>query len=256
MAKKRKKSDPFISVLEGALDLGEFISYNRSWDFVRDLVDVKLKIDDLVKNGQADRAVRLYEIFLSGCYEKADEIDDSGGNLGMFFEDLFCAWINARQKAKYDPEKTVQYILSWMDNDDYGFCYEIEKDMVKVLNKKSVKLFETAIKSRFEKAFAKVDQKKCKQIFDYPWEVLKNVSILKVIYVELKDTNAYLALCEKTGTTPKDCENIANIYKVKRKYQDALNWVEKGLKLEKKERWGNESGFGLTELQQAVLAVS
>ena len=66
-------------------------------------------------------------------------------------------------------------------------------------------------------------------------------------------THAYLALCERTGTTPKDCENIANIYKVKRQYQDALNWVEKGLKLEKKERWGNQSGFGLTGLQQDLL---
>jgi hypothetical protein len=45
MAKKRKKTDPLISVLEGALDLGEFISYNRSWDFVRNLEDVKHKID-------------------------------------------------------------------------------------------------------------------------------------------------------------------------------------------------------------------
>ncbi|MGD9326101.1 MAG: hypothetical protein PVG26_18905, partial [Desulfobacterales bacterium] len=215
---KRKKTDPFLSVLEHALDLGEFISYNLAWEFVQNLEEVKQKIDALVEDGQAERAVSLYEIFLSGCYEKADEIDDSGGNLGMFFEDLFCAWIIARQKAKFDPAETVQNILNWMDNDDYGFCYEIERDMVKVLDKKSMKLFETAIESRFEKAYRTVDQKKCKRIFDYPWEVLKNVSILKVIYVELKDTNAYLALCEKTGTTPKDCENIANIYKVKRKY--------------------------------------
>jgi hypothetical protein len=75
---KRKKSDPLISALEGALDLGEFIPYNRSWDFVRGLEEVKHKIDTLVKDGQAERAVSLYEIFLSGCYEKADEIDDSG----------------------------------------------------------------------------------------------------------------------------------------------------------------------------------
>jgi len=152
---KRKKSDPLISVLERALDLGEFISYNRSWGFVRDLEDVKQKIDALVKDRQTERAVGLYEIFLSSCYEKADEIDDSGGNLGMFFEDLFCAWINARQKAKYNPEETVQNILRWMDNDDYGFCFEIERTVVKVLNKKSVRLFEAAIKSRFEKAFSK-----------------------------------------------------------------------------------------------------
>ncbi len=253
MVGKRKKSDPLISALERALNLGEFISYDRSWDFVRDLEDVKHKIDALVKDGNAERAVSLYEIFLSGCYEKAEEIDDSGGNLGMFFEDLFCVWINARQQAKYDPEETVQNILRWMDNDDYGFCYNIERNVVKTLSRESVKLFEAAIKSRFEKAFTAVDQKKRKRISDYPFEVRENVSALKVIYVESKDTNAYLALCEKTGTTPMDCENIANLYKVKRQYQDALSWVEKGLKLEKKDRWGNQSSFGLTGLKQDLL---
>jgi uncharacterized Zn finger protein len=251
--RKIKKSDPFISLLERALDLGEFISYGRSWDFVRDLEDVKNKIDALVKDGQAERAVSLYKLFLSGCYEKADEIDDSGGKLGMLFEDLFCAWINARQKAKYDPAETVQNILRWMDNDSYGFCYEIERNVVKVLNKKSVQLFEAAIKSRFEKAFASVDKKKCERISDYPREVRKNVSVLKVIYVQSKDTCAYLALCEKTETTPGDCENIANLYQVKRKYQDALSWVDKGLKLEKKGNWGNQSSIGLTELKQNLL---
>ncbi|MCP4626622.1 MAG: hypothetical protein GY850_24420 [bacterium] len=49
--RKRKKSDPLVSALESALDLGEFVSYNRSWDFVRDLEDVKHKIDALVKKG-------------------------------------------------------------------------------------------------------------------------------------------------------------------------------------------------------------
>ncbi len=62
-----------------------------------------------------------------------------------------------------------------------------------------------------------------------------------------------MALCEKTGTTPEDCENIAKSYKVKRKYQDALSWVEKGLKLEKKGNWGNQSSFGLTGLKQDLL---
>jgi len=253
MIKKRKKSDPLVSALERALDLGEFVSYNRSWDFVRDLEDVKHKIDALVKDGQAERAVSLYKLFLSGCYEKADEIDDSGGNLGMFFEDLFCAWINARQKAKYDPEETVRNILRWMDNDDYGFCYEIERNVVKVLNKKSVRLFAAAIESRFEKAFSKVVPKKSQRVSDYPWEVRKNVSILKVIYGELKNTDAYLTLCEKTGTSPKDCENVAIIFKMKRKYQEALRWVEQGLKLEKKGNWGNQSSFGLTGLKQDLL---
>ena len=64
MTKKRKKSDPLISVLESALDLGEFVSYNRSWDFMKDLEDVKHKIDALVKDGEAEHAVSLYKLFL------------------------------------------------------------------------------------------------------------------------------------------------------------------------------------------------
>jgi hypothetical protein len=48
---KRKKSDPLILVLEHAFDLGEFIPYNRSWDFVQTLEEVKHKIDALVKEG-------------------------------------------------------------------------------------------------------------------------------------------------------------------------------------------------------------
>ena len=106
----RKKPDPLISELEHALDPGEFIPYDRSWDFVQTLENVKHKVDALVKDGQADRAVSLYEIFLAGCYEKVNEIDDSGGELGSFFKDLFCSWVTARQKAKYSPAETIQKI--------------------------------------------------------------------------------------------------------------------------------------------------
>ena len=61
---KRKKTDSLLSAVERALDLGEFISYNHSWDFIQDLEDMKHKSDALVKDGQAERAVGLYEIFL------------------------------------------------------------------------------------------------------------------------------------------------------------------------------------------------
>jgi hypothetical protein len=39
----------------------------------------------------------LYESFLAGRYEKADELDDSGGNFGQFVHSLYIAWLKARQ---------------------------------------------------------------------------------------------------------------------------------------------------------------
>lgn len=85
--------------------------------------------------------VTLYEVFLAGCYDKTEEVDDSGANLSMFFEDLFISWIHARQKAGCPPEETVQSILSWMHNDNYGICYHIHGPVAKALNATAYRLF-------------------------------------------------------------------------------------------------------------------
>jgi hypothetical protein len=77
---------PLMQAIEQSLAPGVFIPYGRSWDFVRNLDGVKEQLDAMVKAGRARQAVELYETFLAGCYDKADEIDDSGGNLGGLFE--------------------------------------------------------------------------------------------------------------------------------------------------------------------------
>src|SRR4030042_1850761 len=96
---RRKDKEDLVRAIEAALRPGEFIRYGESWDFVTDLEEVKKRLDKLLAGGQAGLACDLYELFLAGCYEKAEEVDDSSGNLGMFFKDLFCDWIKARQAA-------------------------------------------------------------------------------------------------------------------------------------------------------------
>lgn len=250
--KKSRNADPVISQIELALDLGRFISYKQSWDFVHDLEDTKSKIDELMEKGEADRAVRLYEMFLSGCYEKAEEIDDSGGNLGIFIQDLFLSWIKARQQAGHAAQETVGHIFNWMENDDYGFCYDIEKEVAQVLNKTGFLLFRKHFQDQFKEAFSPFESKEPKYIYDYPSDVYRNASILKDIYIVKKDVKAYLVLCEKVGTTPKDCEHIASLQKAKRHYDDALAWAEKGLKLEREREWGNQSSYALTGIRQEL----
>ena len=55
--KRKRNVDPLISQIEKALDLGQFISYNQSWDFVHDLEGIKDKTDDLVESGAARERV-------------------------------------------------------------------------------------------------------------------------------------------------------------------------------------------------------
>ena len=250
---KRKKIEPWVDAIEQALDLGRFISYNQSWDFVHDLEEVKGKIDALVEQGEAQNAVGLYEIFISGCYEKAEEIDDSGGNLGMFAQSLFISWLKARQKAKYRADETVKYLLNWIKNDNYGFCYKIEKDVAQNLNKEGFLLFRKHFQDQFDAAFAPFKDQDPKYISDYPSEVYRAVDVLKEIYIAKKDVKSYLVFCEAIIASPKDCENIAKLYRAKGRFSDALAWIEKGLALENQRQWGNHSTYGLDDMKRELL---
>jgi hypothetical protein len=74
----------------------------------------------------SEKAVRSFEMFLSGCYEKIEECDDSSAYLSTFFHSLFCGWIKARQAMGLPADETVRQILKWMESDNYGFCHRIE----------------------------------------------------------------------------------------------------------------------------------
>lgn len=130
MRKRSSKSNPLIKRIEYALRLGEFVAYSESWDFARELDETKSKVDVLANGGEAERAIGLCEIFLSGCHEKAEEVDDSDGALGNLFQELLLSWIKARQIAGCEATETVRQILKWRENDEYGFCYDIEGDVV------------------------------------------------------------------------------------------------------------------------------
>ena len=183
--------------IENVLNLGQYISYNSAWDFVEDLEKVDAKIKTFQKNHPIE-AVALYELFLSGCYEKLDEIDDSGDNLGMFMDGLFCEWIDSRQKAKEDPEETINQILNWMKNDSYCVTYNLEKDIVKVLRKKELEYFTTIIQDRFNTAIKKEPKKK-KPYPDFSADVRNNADMLKEIFKKTKNITAYEDLTNIIG---------------------------------------------------------
>ena len=134
---KRRRIDSLEQAIEAALSPGSFITYNAAWSFVDDVQDVANDIGKIIKK-EPERAVNLYETFIAACHEKADEIDDSSGNFGMLVQDLFRGWIKARQAANQDPDETARALLSWMEDDPYGFCHDLEREAVKVLDKKGL----------------------------------------------------------------------------------------------------------------------
>ncbi|MBI4763424.1 MAG: hypothetical protein HY787_02305 [Deltaproteobacteria bacterium] len=148
---RHRKLDPVELQIERALQPNRFITYPECSAFVDGIEAVQAEIARLVE-GEPARAAFLYETFLAGCYEKAEEIDDSGGSFGQFVETLFLGWIKARQAAGVDPNETASRLLAWMDEDPYGFCYRIEANVSKALHKAGLAAFERLVRARFDVA--------------------------------------------------------------------------------------------------------
>src|SRR3989442_2919590 len=58
---------------------------------------------------------RRTETLIAGCYEKAEDVDDSDGSFGSFVASLFSGWTRARGAAGADPQDTACRLLAWMD---------------------------------------------------------------------------------------------------------------------------------------------
>ncbi len=245
----RKQADPLAQAIETALSPGRFISYNAARSFLHNVQDAANDIEKIIKK-EPQRATHLFETFIAASHEKADEIDDSSGNFGMLVADLFRGWIKARQDANDDPDETAKSLASWMEDDPYGFCHDLDREVVDVLNKKGLEAFVRQVRFRFESAQALDSEEK-----RFPgYARRKWGGALKTLLAGQRDVEAYIALCEQTELEAKDCRAIAAIYRSRRRPEDALSWVERGLEIVRSDSRKSYEEFELRELKRALLA--
>ena len=231
--------DPLEAAIETALRPGQFIDWRMESTFTSDLHAIAAQIDQLVLT-DPERAVRIYESFLAGCYEKAEEIDDDG-YFGIFIEGLYCGWLKARQTAGANPDKTARLLLDRMENDPYGYADDLEREAVKVMNAESLVAFERAVRIFFD-AEAGTDQTR------HRWG-----EVLRAIYGQQQNADAYVAVCQQTALSAKDCLVLAGM-RQERKPDEALAWVERGLLLDKKKPYESSASDDLAKLKRELLA--
>ena len=248
----KRTEDPLVAEIRYALMPGRLVK----WDAVSGLVDnldrVHEKVEATVKAGEADRAVLLYEVFLPGVYAKIEEADDEC-DLANLFHRLICGWIQARQAAGRPAEETVRQILNWMKNDDYGFCHEIEGEVVKALDDPGRQLFIRHFEQLVESAIPSEGAGSAKAIFEYKNSLRLPALSLKGICEALGDVAGYARLCERLGFSPRDCEHLAKMEISRKHWARALEWVEKGIALTSTRNWHNEAAYGLEQLRPEIL---
>ena len=246
MKPTRAKPDPIERSMEIALRPEGYVKYDDTWPFVQGLQQVKDVIEDLV-HSQPDRAIQLVETFIAGCYEKAEEIDDSGGSFRQFVGDLFCTWIKSRQAAGAEATETAKQLLDCFAKDSHGYCYRME-EAVDAFGKKGLRVLAEVAREEWAEELGKGNGSN--QVSSrLRW--LRD--ILRAVYVKQRDAERYLEVAERMGMTPRDCEVLAEIHEKRGSDEEALAWIEGGLELEKRGRWQDDSSWGLPEKRRRLL---
>lgn len=235
----------FEQAMEQALRPGAFINYGVASDFVRGLESVAQGLDSLALS-EPGSAAELYEIFIGACHEKAEEIDDSGGNLGMFVQRLFVDWVGARQAAKHDAADTVRRLDAWIDDDPYGFCSHLEPHVAKTMDPQHLGAFAQLARERLHRTVP--DDRGPAGYPRRRW-----AETLKHILAAQKDAEAYLELCQASGLAAADCNVLAEMDEHHGRPQEALTWVERGLALAQGERFGGSAEYELKKRHRALL---
>ena len=240
-------------VIEMALLPGGCISYNAIFSFVRDLEAVEKRLSKSLSADPA-QAVGLYETFLAGCYEKAGEIDDSSGSFGDFVGRLHCRWIKARQAAGAEPEETATRLLAYMEADPYGFCHNLAKDAARALNSAGLRALVKQIRERFDAAGTTTPRSGESLPRDPVYARRRWGDELRTLYRAQKNVEAYLAVAQEMGLTPADCHALATMLVARRKAEDALIWVERGITLARQAPHSSMAGYELSKLKRLLLA--
>ena len=248
----RRAEDPLATEIQYELMAGRLVRWDEVSRLVHNLDRVHEKLVGLARAGEAERALRLYEIFLAGVYSKIEEADDEC-YLANLFHRLACGWIQARQAAGKTAEETVRQLLNWMKNDNYGFCNDIERDVIKVLDAQGQQLFIGHSQEAVEKAMPTPTAGPAKAIFEYENALRLPVIALKEIYESMGDVYSYVALCERLGFSPRDCEHLAKMEISRKHWAKALEWVKKGSALKPTRNWHNEDSYDLERLKPEIL---
>ena len=138
------------SAIERVLRPGTFIHFGSGAAFIRGLESVAARVEKLSAAGDHEQAMNLYELFIAACNEKAGEVDDSGGDLGMFVSTLFDGWMRARERSGANPRIRSRRLATWMEDDPIGFCFGLERTITKEMSPVTLETFEREARRRID----------------------------------------------------------------------------------------------------------
>ncbi len=217
----------FINAIDNAIEEQDDVSYCEAAGYARGIDDAVDAIENLLKDGHGTEAVEVIEHAFHAVEEAIERVDDSDGHLGSILERLAELHFAACTKAKLDPEVLAERLLDLELRAEYGEFRGAVERYAGLLGKKGL----TKYRALAEAVWSQVPTRGSGQDTLGHAHRYGITAIMETLARMSGDLDEWIAVKSRDLSQAYHFLDIAEACKKARKYDLALEWAERGIKV-------------------------
>lgn len=225
----RARVDTLREAIDSALDAYDDEDEDYGWDGGAggDLDQIAGEIEQFLKEGHAAEALELAEYGLDAVERAMNSgVDDSEGYLGGVLDRLQELHLKACRKARPDPEELAERLFERALESDYDVFSGALETYKSVLGKKGAAAWRAMVQQAWD---ALPPRKPGENEWGETGRRYQITRMMEDLARDAGDLEALVAIKSKDLTSAWHYLEIAELYRQNRRYDQALEWAERGL---------------------------
>ncbi len=206
-----------------------FVDYRGMYHYLQKVEPVCELIEQLYKQKHFEKVIELSAYALRLGFTAYNNVDDSNGGFGGVLSEFSDYHYQACHDSQPDKKQLAKSLFNLQIKD--GWSLIDFRNYEKVLGKSGLEQFKTLA----EKHWQKVTHKNIDQRNDFDSDDYNITRIMQQLTEMEDDIDALIAIKKRDLSSAYHYSEIAEVYKKAKRYDEALQWAEKGLKAFKNE---------------------
>jgi uncharacterized Zn finger protein len=209
--------------IQSVIEVDDFVDYRHIYAYVEAVQPVVELLQTLLKRGRAEDVVELTQYALLLTFEAYNNMDDDG-DFSPIAEEIAELHLTACNKARLAPEQLAKSLFELQMQDGWGFVDF--RNYQKALGKKGLQEFNTLAQLSWRNVPARTQKDKYRYDSNrYP------ITTIMTDLAELdNDTDALVEIKKRDLSGPHNYYDIASTYLNAKRYDEALQWAQQGIK--------------------------
>ncbi len=201
-----------------------YVRYQEAWDYVAGIMNAVDLIDDVRLGGDPAAAIGLAENALVRVEEAMGDVDDSDGGMGEVLARLQGIHLAACEAARPDPVALARTLFEWELHGEWDVFAGAVERYRDVLGEVGLAAYRRLAESAWEGVPAVGPGERTGSD---PY--LRITSIMESLARTSGDTDALISVMRRDLAYPYDFLAIAQVCRELSRYDEALDWAERGI---------------------------